>query len=195
MPGRRHRAHCSTAPAGSRRLLPEPREPPNFPARGPCPGVLRQHAGVCPFGQSNNSQCPFCGSRRRRTGCSACTPTALIPAHPRLLLLLSRPPPAGAAPSERAAPLPRVGMAPRQTGSSHLLPNYWDSGCQRSPRRSSGAREAVGSHDLLHRSTSVRSLPRPGSHCRTARPPPRPPGPPQTLSPGPAFLPSPSRAG
>lgn len=44
--------------------------------------------------------------------------------------------------------------------------------------RTAGAprvRAAVGSHDLLHRSASVRSI-----HCRTARPPPPPPNAPDT---------------
>lgn len=32
IPGQRHTAHCSTAPAGSQRLLPESQEPPKLPS-------------------------------------------------------------------------------------------------------------------------------------------------------------------
>ena len=81
IPGQRHRAHCSTAPAGSQRLPPEPPQPPKRPSWGNCPGVLRPQEGICPFGRSNNS-CSGGGL----TGCSASTPTASIPAHPLLPL-------------------------------------------------------------------------------------------------------------
>lgn len=57
--GQRHTAHCSTAPAGSQRLLPESQEPPKLPSWGRQPGVRLQHSSISPFGQSNNSQVPF----------------------------------------------------------------------------------------------------------------------------------------
>lgn len=193
---------------GQPRLLPEPPQLPKRPSWGNCPGVLRPHASICPFGRSNNSQCPYSCSGGGLTGCSASTPTTSIPAHPLLLPphlphlppFLHPPsfscPPSLRAPSDGSplgAKRPSYAAFVRFGGreaAATFCPAAGARGASAATGGAWGVRAAAGSHDLLHRSASVRNLQRRAATAGRSGPRPRPPTQPQTQTPGPRALPS-----
>lgn len=189
IPGQRHRAHCSTAPADSQRLLPEPQQPPNFPAGGNCPGVLRQHASICPFGPSNNSQFPFCGSSGGRTGCSASTPTAsTLPTHTSASSRTRHPqaqPPRSAPPQLHC--IRKVPEAGRQQPLAAQQLGFRVPARPPADLRMSGQLWGAMIYYTAVQASGASSAP--AATAGGPGPRPRPPMPPQTQTPGPWFLP------
>lgn len=188
IPGQRHRAHCSTALAGSQKLVPETQQPPKLPSLGQLPRLPPQVRKLLPFWTrpSNNSQFLFCSSWGG-TRCSASTHTSSTCAYPHLLLL-SHPTPSGVTPSERTTPatLYLQGSGDRERAATF----YLEAGAPEASGAPGGApdvRKAVWSHDLLHRSASIRTLQRLCCYCRRDQPPPHyypPPMPPHARTSG-----------
>lgn len=179
IPGQRHRAHCSTALAGSQKLVPESQQPHKLPSLGQLPRRPPPVRERLPFwtGPPNHSQLLFCGSWGG-TRSSASTPTSSTPAYPHLFFF-SHPAPAGEAPSERSTPatLHLQGSGDRETAATCCLAAGAPE-ASAAPGGTPDVREAVWSHDLLHRSAGVRTFQHLCCHCRRDQlPPPHHPRP------------------
>lgn len=156
IPGQGHGAHCSRAPAGSQGRAATP---PSQLGRPRCPPPAGERL---PLGLASNSLPPVSCSRGGPQGALSLHTHRLHPAHPPLPHPLRAP----------AAGSPLRARRPSYAAFARPL----------AARGAWGVRAAAGSHDLLHRSASVKSLQRPGCHCRTAPAPPPPPG----AAPGPS---------
>lgn len=171
IPGQRHSSHCSTAPAGSQRLLPEPQQPPKLPSWGQLPSTrasalldsltTRSFPSAAAVGAAQGAQSPHPPPPSPPTHTSSSFTST---EHPQAQPPRSTPP-----------QLPCICKVRGREVAATCCPTAG------APR----VRAAVGSHDLLHRSASVRSI-----HCRTARPPPPPPQCPRHKHPAPGSSPA-----